>query len=304
MNLPKVLVTGASGFIGEKLSLHLAQLGFSVLTTSRSGSVDYKVDLSKIQPVFPEIEYVVHCAGMAHQAKVHEINMHADTVEVTRNLLNGLLMSQLKGFVFLSSVSVYGMERGDHISESTHCNPLDAYGKCKLISEELVQTWCNQHNVPFLILRLPLVVGPDAPGNLLRLRIALKKRLFFISNGHSSMKSMIWYQDLIDLVANKMSHSTFNSGIYNLTDGVDVDFNAFVKAYAIWLKTHSPWNLGFTMTKVLARIGDLLPFLSFNSKVFAKMHSTLTFDSKKAKIDLGWKPEPVMTHLNRNIVGS
>ena len=69
-------------------------------------------------------------------------------------------------FVFISSVSVYGLEFGTGIDEANPLLAKDAYGKSKIAAEQLITSWGIKTAVPVVILRLPLVAGPNPPGNL------------------------------------------------------------------------------------------------------------------------------------------
>jgi len=297
MPLSKVLVTGASGFIGKHAFTELHAQGHRALSLVRSGKGDIVVDLSKDMPLIPQIDFVVHCAGKAHSEHASVSEMHNDTVIATQRLLDALDMQHLKGFIFLSSVAVYGLDTGYMIHESATCQPVDAYGKAKFEAESIIMKWCVLHNIPYLILRLPLVVDVDAPGNLSKLRSALKKRMFFTVSGNNPLKSMVYINDLTEFIARQIISSIPKSGVFNLTDQSDCGFNDFVELYARRLHYPRPIKLKSQWVGFLAKLGDMIPFFPFNSKVYRKMNTTLTFDGSAAVQQLGWSPVPVRQYL-------
>ncbi|MGG8473430.1 NAD-dependent epimerase/dehydratase family protein, partial [Rahnella sp. PAMC25617] len=84
----------------------------------------------------------------------------------TLNLLKGLEKAGVpEQFVFISSVSVYGQQSGIFINEDHPLEAKDPYGLSKIEAEDLVLKWCEQHRVVCTILRLPLLVGKNPPGN-------------------------------------------------------------------------------------------------------------------------------------------
>ena len=77
-------------------------------------------------------------------------------VNGTINLLNSLEKSYIpQKFVFISSVSVYGLENGIMINENHNLNPKDPYSITKRDAEKIIQNWCLTNNVKCTILRLP-----------------------------------------------------------------------------------------------------------------------------------------------------
>jgi len=300
MPLSKVLLTGASGFIGKHVSVKFHDLGLQALSLVRSGNGDIVVDLSKDMLLIPPIDFVVHCAGKAHSEHASSSEMHNDTVIATQRLLDALDVQHLKGFIFLSSVAVYGLDTGYMIHESATCKPADAYGKAKYEAESIIMKWCVLHSIPYLILRLPLVVDVDAPGNLSKLRSALKKRMFFTVSGKNPLKSMVYINDLTEFIARQILSSIPQSGVFNLTDQSDCGFNDFVELYAKRLHYPRPIQLKPQFVGFFAKLGDLIPFFPFNSKVYQKMNATLTFDGSAAAQQLGWNPMAVKNHLAVN----
>ena len=220
----KILLTGSTGFLGKYIYKSLIKNN-KIDTLSRTKS-SYNIDLSRQIPNFNEsFNMEIHVAGKAHdQSKKALINNSFYKVNVTglKNLLSGLKKTNTPSkFVFISSVSVYGLSKGTNISESFELLAKDDYGLSKIQGEKIVKTWCKKNNVKYLILRLPLLVGKNPPGNLGAMIKAIKNGFYFNINGGKARKSMV----LADDVSKIILKASEIGGTFNLTDGNNPNFN-------------------------------------------------------------------------------
>ena len=221
---------------------------------SRSGST-FDIDLQNKIPVFTEIfEIVIHAAGKAHSYpnNLLETKYYFDiNLGGTKNLLLGLEKSGLpKRFVFISSVSVYGLEMGVQIDEKHPLLAIDPYGLSKIQAEHLVLDWCQKNNVLCTILRLPLLVGENPPGNLGVMLNGIKKGYYFNIAGGLARKSMVLAED----VANVLIKASEIGGIYNLTDGYHPSFYELSNAIAKNNGKKRIFNMHFLIAKSIALI--------------------------------------------------
>lgn len=293
-----ILITGASGFLGKSILNFFSSQDISILSTGRTGVNDIKCDLSSETPNFnvSEIELVIHAAGKAHSVpKSDKEANHFFEVNVngTQNLLNGLGLAAFpKQFVFISSVAVYGKEFGDNILETEMLNAKDSYGVSKIQAERVVLDWCEQHNVTCTILRLPLLVGKNPPGNLGAMIKAIQKGYYFNISGGKAKKSMVLAEDVarfIPLIAPI-------GGIFNLTDGYHPNFSELSST----LSKKATVNLPLRLAQILGKIGDFVgDKFPLNTSKVKKITSDLTFDDTKAR-KLGWKPQHVLEYLKNN----
>jgi nucleoside-diphosphate-sugar epimerase len=299
--MQKALVTGATGFLGREITDHLRSAGFEVKTLGRS-KCDYNFSLEKGEPSFNQkFDLVVHVAGKAHivpKTKEEADDFFAVNVTGTENLLKELDSSDIKEFVFISSVSAYGLKQGLLINEDNPLLASDPYGKSKILAETIIHEWCMKRNIIYTALRLPLLVGKNPPGNLGSMIKSIKKGLFFTIGGGNASKSMVLTRDVarvIPLISNI-------GGVYNVTDGYNPTFrelsDAFEKNY-----NKKVYNLPLLPFKILASIGDKFAFIPFNSQVLNKIILNFTFDdSKLKKAVVNWKPIPVLDYLKTNVL--
>lgn len=288
-----ILLTGSSGFLGQIIQNRLEK---RVKTLNRKNS-DYPISLNSDIPVFGEqFEIIIHSAGKAHsiaKTQIQKNEFFDVNVTGTINLLTGLKNSGIpKAFVFISTIAVYGKGSGSLINEEFPLSAKDPYGLSKIQAEKLVVDWCHENNVICTILRLPLIAGPNPPGNLGSMIKGIKKGYYFNIAGGKAKKSMVLAEDvakIIPIAANL-------GGIYNLTDGYHPSFSELSESIARQLTKNKPANIPLWFAKIAAKVGDIFgPKAPINSDKLKKITSDLTFDDSKARDLLGWNPTPVLT---------
>lgn len=221
--MKKVLITGKNSYIGT-----------SVENWLKKEPSKYKVDTIDMidgswkEKDFSDYDVVFHVAGIAH---IKETNQNQDLYyRVNRDLAfetaQKAKANSVKQFIFLSSMSVYGIENGI-ITKNTLLNPTSAYGKSKMEAEELI----NQLNNDFFyvaILRPPMVYGKGCKGNYPRLaNLALKTPLFpKIDN----KRSMIYIDNLSEFV--KQLINNCNKGLFFPQNAKYVNTSEMVKLIA------------------------------------------------------------------------
>jgi nucleoside-diphosphate-sugar epimerase len=291
-----ILLTGHNGFLGKVLLITLKTNNDTIINTcSRSKHSEFPIDLSNKIPNFPtKFDTVIHTAGKAHIVpnKVYESHFfHQVNVIGTKNLLTGLTKSVPKRFVFISSVSVYGLSEGSYINETFPLLAEDPYGKSKIDAEIVVKKWCEDHNVTCTILRLPLIVGANPPGNLGLMIQGIKKGYYFNIAGGNAKKSMVLASDIAKFI---LKAAEFG-GTYNLTDGIHPTFKNLSLSISLNLNKSFVPNMPLFIANVLAKIGDILgSTFPLNSDKLSKITSTLIFDDSKARMAFGWNPTPVL----------
>lgn len=290
-----ILLTGDSGFLGRYIKNDLLSHHVLFQTLNRNNA-DYKIDLSATVPIFRiNFDLVIHCAGAAHKIPKNQLEsdlIYNTNIKSTENLILGLEKIDLpKKFVFISSVSVYGRSSGMLINENDDLLASDPYGKSKTICEKIIIDWCKQNKITYTILRLPLLVGSNPPGNLGDMINAIKKNYYFNINHINPRKSMVLAQDVASIIL-KASEI---GGIYNLTDGHHPTFVDLSNCISKQLKKGKVLTLPYFFVKLLGKIGDtLIPILPINTKKLSKMANDLTFDDTKAKNAFNWRPAKVL----------
>lgn len=170
--MKKILITGSNSYIGTSFEKWLDKSEYIVDT------VDMKDDSWKEKDFF-KYDVVFHVAGIAH---IKETKENAPLYyKINRDLVYEVAQKAkcegVKHFIFLSSMSVYGMETGV-IGRNTVPAPKSNYGKSKLQAEELIAP-LQDSTFNIAVLRPPMIYGEGCKGNYVRLeKFALKSPIF------------------------------------------------------------------------------------------------------------------------------
>lgn len=290
----KILLTGANGFLGKAMQTEWKP-PVEIITADRDKNAMVICDLSYQIPVIPSIDMVVHAAGKAHinpKNAGERKDFCRVNVQGTQNLLTALEHHQsLRKFVFISSVSVYGLVEGINITEDAPLLATDPYGKSKIEAEKLVSSWCALRNIEYYILRLPLLAGKNPPGNLGAMIKGIQSGRYLSIGLAQAKKSMLLAADLAGFISTIQGPS----GAYNLTDGYHPSFNELEHTIATFYKKKKPVSLPGIAAKILAYAGDMIgEKFPVNSGKLKKITSTLTFDDTRARTCLQWRSREVL----------
>jgi nucleoside-diphosphate-sugar epimerase len=202
----KVLVTGATGFLGKAIVKEFSQNGVDVISLSKS-SKQFQADvtdensLEKLK-VFKHIDLIIHSAGLAHQfGKTPRKKFFDVNVKGTENLLNLAKSLQTNHFILISSVAVYGENRklktaNEKFQEDSECNPIGDYAESKYEAELFAAKFCQANKINLTILRPATIIGEGDIGNVSRLiTLVRNKRFFWVGKGEN-LKSLVDKSDV------------------------------------------------------------------------------------------------------------
>jgi nucleoside-diphosphate-sugar epimerase len=213
----RVLVTGASGFVGTALCRELLARGHTVRAAVRGASPPQSLlglqhvlvpDLATNfdrRALLGNIDVVVHLAAVAHRAAGEE-EIRRTNVDATLRLAE-FSAGSVRRFIFLSTVKVHGADSGtEAYSEGTSLRPEDSYGRSKLEAEQALMDVAARSGMELVLLRSPLVYGPRVKANFLRL-------LHWVDSGRPlplasvrNRRSLIYLGNLIDVIARCAEH--------------------------------------------------------------------------------------------------
>lgn len=220
----KTIVTGASGFIGNRLCFLLQKMGHEITEVSRGfrkNSLNHIIcDLENDtldEKILYGVDTIFHLAGIAHdlsdskESKERYIKLN---INATRNLAIQASDAGVKKFIFISSVKA---SNSDYKSDSKY-PPGGIYGETKKLAEQELLKIAKKTNMKVCIVRPSLVYGPNLKGNLLHMKDAIQNGWFPPLPLIPNKRSMVHVDDLIKailLVEDKGQHGE----IYTITDG-------------------------------------------------------------------------------------
>lgn len=155
----RVLVTGASGFIGAYVARHLKRSGHEVIGLVRNGAEPQGVacirdDLTRIK-VLPRVDVIVHAAATSPWPGISPLEVIHDGIFATARLIE---LASCEKVIFCSSLSLYGDVRDAVLDKNTPIIDPDVYGASKFICERAFA----ESRFPTIALRLPGVLGVGA----------------------------------------------------------------------------------------------------------------------------------------------
>jgi len=191
--MKKVLLTGASGFIGGRW-LEIDTGTCEIISCSLQQTPIVAID-------FAGIDTILHLAGVAHRMEptpdelYFEVN-HALTIALAK----AAKQQGVKHFIFMSTIKVYGeVSPKQVITIDTPCIPDDAYGRSKWKAEQDLLA-LQAENFRMAIIRTPIVYGPRVKGNLHRIMGLAEKRLPLPFANIQNQRSMVFVDNLIAMV--------------------------------------------------------------------------------------------------------
>jgi nucleoside-diphosphate-sugar epimerase len=301
----KIVITGATGFLGRALAKRLAGEGHTLVLQVRSADVLPLRSFGELL-VAPPIETlsvpfwqdclrgadaVIHTAAIAHIGpSVAESAYDAVNRDASARLAEAAALAGVKQFIFVSSIRAQvGATSAVRQSETTQPAPTEAYGRSKLEAEAMIRQRLPQAT----ILRPAVIVGPEPKGNLKTL-LKLAALPFPLPFGAlHAPQAMVSLDGVIDAVLLALGHPVMAGETYCLAQEPHLSLTEMLTALRQGLG-RPRWLLPVTaalMTLPLKALGK--------SAMAEKLDGGLSVDSSKLAA-LGWQPqEPMSAVLQR-----
>ena len=309
----KILVTGATGFIGSHLLSRLLEEGNRVrLLVRRTPSAEiagssqvetFLGDLGNAEDVdraMQGIEEVYHL-GATVEGWAEEFQ--CATVAGTQNIVDSVLRHEVPKLIYMSSLSVLhaaAARNGKPIAEDWPLEPFPEdrglYSQTKLAAERIVTEAVETRSLRAIILRPAEVIGPDRPFMSGAAAIEAGSRLVVLGRGKFVLP-LVRVEDLVDAIVAAGKSALFDGSIFHIVDPAQVSQNEIARHYlrttgqdkSIW---HFPLSLLYTAAagasvaaRLLGRSAPLTPY-RLRSAI-----GTRHFDCTAAKNALGWAPQ-------------
>lgn len=289
----KVLLTGATGFVGRETARALCAAGHEVCPVVRAGDgfrvagIDGNTDWSG---AFDGVQAVIHLAARVHQMDDRAADplaaFRAVNTAGTERLARAAAAAGVRRFVFVSSVKAVGEASapGQSLDARTQPRPADPYGISKLEAERALQQVAADTGLEVVVVRPPLVYGPGVGANFRALLRAVGRGWPLPLGCVDNRRSLVSVANLADALRLCIEHPSAAGHTYFVTDGEDV----------------STAELCRRIGRALGRRARLLPVpvallrlagaLTGRGGVVQRLTGSLLLDSSAIRRELGWRP--------------
>lgn len=294
----KILVTGASGFVGRRLCQVLEERNYQVTAAYRSPqALDRNTKLQNVVvgDIGPDTNWssalagqdaIIHLAARAHVMKETtpdpELLYRQVNVEGTKSLIEQAKQAGVGRFIFLSSIKVNGERTTTHpFTESMPAAPEDAYGRTKWDAEQLVRA---EPSLASTIIRSPLVYGPGVKGNFRKFIDASNRSWPLPIGAIENYRSLIFLDNLVDALIQCLENKSSIDQTFLVSDGEDISTPNLFRATAAALG--KPSRL-IPMPLFLLKLAGQL---TGKSGAINRLCGSLQIDSRYIREKLGWSP--------------
>jgi UDP-glucose 4-epimerase len=299
----RILVTGASGFIGNLLVRALQTAGQKVMAASRARVESPGIFYVPSPELGPEADWakaldgadiVVHLAARAHfvdgkkVGKNVAIYQRANTEGAAR-LAQQAMAVGIRHFIFVSSIGAIAENSNTPLNPFAQDTPVTPYGRSKLAAEKAIKEMSSGTKMNYTIIRPPLVYGPGNPGNMARLlKIADTSLPLPLSALDSNRRSFVSVSNLIDLILLCLEHPAAANQTFHVSDDDDISTAELLR------------RMGKALGKPVRNIpipGSLLRAglrMVGKGDWVDKLFGDLKVDISETKRMLGWKPKVTM----------
>jgi nucleoside-diphosphate-sugar epimerase len=306
--IDRVLVTGASGFVGGHIVPVLQSRGITVRCLVRPSSrLDYLkphapelvlgdvTDPKGLDAALAGVDAVVHCAGITKAASRSEF--FRVNLEGTRNLYSACAEQEGKIYkiVHVGSLAALGPSEADvPVTEDSPPRPVSDYGESKLAAQRAAQSWMR--DLPICIIMPPAVYGPRDPDFLIYFRL-VRRSIFPLLGREVRRLSLIYVRDLAEAVAEALVQERSIGRSYLVEDGAVQTWTGMAAAIGkAMARNPRPLRIPVAAVRGLGALGDLYikvtgkTAITSSQKIREFLQPAWTCSSQRIRDDLGFRP--------------
>jgi nucleoside-diphosphate-sugar epimerase len=271
----KILVTGATGFIGKNIVADLLKEGHEIFAlvrgTSKSGFLQNKgvklvygdiTDPESLDAVSEKFGVVFHCAAFVDNKDWKKL--WAVNVTGTENVCKLCLRLKVPKLVYLSSVAVVSGHFQVPLVEELPYSSINLYGRSKIEAEKIVWDY-RKKGLSSAILRPPMVYGEEEPHLLKLIMFLVKHRIFPIIDGGKNKLHLGYVKNVSQAAVMAMHDDGFLEGAFFVADKEVLSVLEIYSAFAQGIGAAQPVVLSERFTPILANIpwlGGKIKFLT------------------------------------------
>jgi nucleoside-diphosphate-sugar epimerase len=256
-------------------------LGHEVIAKALGATVDWS-DVLAGQNV------IIHAAARAHIVRDEVADPLEEyrkiNVRGTLNLARQAALCGVQRFIFISSIGVNGNISQQPFTENDTSAPVDFYAQSKWEAEQGLWSIHRETGLEIVIIRPPLVYGPDAPGNFGALMKWVKKGVPLPLGSIHNKRTFVALDNLVDLVITCIEHPVAANQVFLAGDGEDLSTSDLLRGVAAAMGR--PSRLVPIPSGLLLLAATILGKKAVSQRLFG----SLQVDISKARDLLGWNP--------------
>jgi nucleoside-diphosphate-sugar epimerase len=231
------------------------------------------------------VDTLIHLAARVHQkAKTRDDEFRQVNTRATSRLCQLAIEGGIRRFVFLSTAKVNGETATHPLAEKDAAEPQDPYALSKWEAEQHIQKLTAGSPCDFVILRPPLVYGPQVKANFLSLLKLVSTGVPLPMGSLHNQRSMIYVGNLVDAVVACVENPQAAGQVFMVSDGNDLSVTEWVTTMAVAMG-HKPKLFSFP----ISGLHGLFTIMGRGEGI-GKICRPLTVDTSKIRETLGWRP--------------
>lgn len=304
----KILVTGATGFVGYNIVEALLKQGYQVKALVRKTSNIKRLKQKKVALFFGDIlerktllaatkdvDIIIHAAGVLGGFRITLDKLRLIHVQGTRKLLEAARDNGVRRFILISSIAAAGAV--EHITdEKAISRPGTPYDKAKNEGEKLVKRFCRKERINYTIIRPGFVYGAYEMKKKAKLFQLIQNKKFFIVGSGRNLISFVYTENLTQGILLSLNNSKAINNTYIISDRRPYEMNEFINTIASQLKVRKPLHVPKLIAYIMAIILELIALISKKEPLLSRervknLTSSFGFSIKKAQQELGYDPK-------------
>ena len=292
--MKRILLTGATGYLGGHLGHPLCSK-YEIVTLGRQkANHDFSITDFQI-PSFENcddfgdalagVDVVIHAAALVHQRTQDSVELYNKVnVDFSIALAKEAIKNGCKRFVFISSIAVNTNSSKETITAESHVEPVGLYANSKWQAEVELMKLTESSNIEMVIIRPPMVYGPNCPGNFTLLKKIVSLPVPLPLGSIHNKKSFVSIFNLVDFISVCIEHPAAKNELFLVSDDEDVSTTELIR-YIIKCSGKYRVLIPFPMS-----VFEFAFSLIGKKELVSKLTSSMCIDIEKSKRILSWSP--------------
>lgn len=296
-----ISITGSSGFIGKELSSYLTKKKYKInkIISKKNNNYTENFKLSNyfeeksLDKILDATDVLIHCMGASADNKKNKNHFNNINYLLTKKLAEKCANNNVKRFIFLSSIKVFGetcLINKPYTTYSTP-NPYSKYGISKFNAEKALLEISKTSNLEVIIIRCPLVYSDKLSGNLLALSKIIKLSIPLPLGGIKNKRSFLGIDNLTNFIELCVD---YKKTLIKQNETLSLSDNEIISTTELIQKLSYSLNKKIQLFSLPIIIFKILFYLFNKNNSYNSLFKNLYVNCSKAQSLFGWNPKITM----------